>query len=859
MTHTTIFITVLLFFSFSVFPQEQSININGVNLNVEQAFRQIEEQTGYNIAFNRTKFDTSKQITVSLKNVSIEKALSEILKGTGFGYKINGQHVVIVESGKSKTFSVNGYIRDAKNGEILSGATIVAEGKSNGAASNAYGYYTVNLPPGEHHLRWSYMGFVSEIRAIQLSCDATIDISLKQETFNLREVAVVADRNKITSAPGVNVTRMSIAEIRSQPAFLSEPDVMRSLQTLPGVQVSHIGSVNMSVRGGSYSQNLVLLDEAPVFNPSHILGFMSSFNPDAVSTVDLYKGVPARYGSKLSSVVDIRMKDGDRERFGVAGSVGVAASRLAVESPLWDGKGSFIVAGRYCYAGAVYKLIDFSINQMPPKATVWFYDLNAKVNYTINNKNRIYLSAYNGFDKFFFPEFSGEYLLEWGNLNGTLRWTHIVNPSLFINTSLIISRFGYSYYQLNDGMDYRWDASLGQIELKSDADHNFSDQLKLRYGVSLTGYGFSPGNITPRNDHSPSKAFSLDKGRSLETGLYAEADWELLPNLHLDAGLRFSTFSNIGPGTEYVFNPDTRKVMDSTEYSSGRMMQSFVNLNPRASIRYIFGKGSTLKASYTNMVQYLHKANNSTLGMPTDIWFPANKNAPPQLAHQFALGYSFSWGKGYTVSIEPYYKRMYRQIDFRDNADLFVNPYLDSEICSGNGQSKGIELMVEKMQGRFTGRISYTLSKTTFTIDGVNHGREYAAPYDGRHNLSVFAAYRLSDKLTVSAAFKYITGRPATVPAGAFNYQGAIFMDYTERNGYRIEDMHQLDFNLTWTPKPYKKRYRGSWNFSIINAYNRKNIFSIMVKPEEYTMSQYSVKKMYLHGIFPTFGYEFKF
>ncbi len=859
MTHKTLLLIVFLFVPLFVFSQEQNINIVDTGITIKQAFRQVEEQTGYSIAFNRTKFDASKRVTISLKNVSIEKALSEILKGTGFGYKINGQHVIVVENGKAKTFSVNGYIRDAKNGEILSGATIIAEGKSNGAASNVYGYYTLNLPADEYRLCWSYMGFVPKAHTIWLSCDTTIDIFLEQKTFNLREVAVTADRRKIASVPGVDANRMSMAEIRSQPTFLSEPDVMRSLLTLPGVQVSHIGSVNMSVRGGSYSQNLVLLDEAPVFNPSHVLGFMSSFNPDAVSTVDLYKGVPARYGSKLSSVVDIRMKDGNRERFGVAGGIGAAVSRLTVEGPLWNGRGSFVVAGRYCYAGAVYKLIDYAIEQIKSKTTVWFYDLNAKVNYTINNKNRIYLSVYNGFDKFFFPEFSGEYLLEWGNLNGTLRWNHIVNPSLFVNTSLIVSRFGYSYYQTNSGLDYRWDASLGQVELKSDADHTLSSCVKLRYGLSLTGYGFHPGDITPRNDGSPSKSFSLNKRRSLETGLYVETDWELLPNLHLDAGLRFSTFSNIGAGTEYAFNPDTRRVVDSTVYSNGQIMQTFANLNPRAGIRYILGNGSIVKVSYTNMVQYLHKASNSTLGMPTDIWLSANKNAPPQLAHQLALRYSFSWGKGCTVSIEPYYKRMYRQVDFRDNADLFVNPYLDSEICRGYGQSKGVELMVEKMQGRFTGRISYTLSKTTFTIDGVNNGREYAAPYDGRHNLSMFVACRISDKLTVSTAFKYVTGRPATVPSGAFNYQGATFMTYTERNGYRIENMHQLDLNLTWTPKPYKKRYRGSWNFSIVNAYNRKNVFSVMVKPDENSVSQYSVKKMYLYGFLPTFGYEFKF
>jgi hypothetical protein len=434
-----------------------------------------------------------------------------------------------------------------------------------------------------------------------------------------------------------------------------------------------------------------------------------------------------------------------------------------------------------------------------------------------------------------------------------------MGPSLFINTSLIASRVGYSYYQVNDGLNYRWDASMQQIELKSDAEHTASGNMKLRYGFSLVHYGFRPGDITPRDKQSSAKAFSLDKGRSFETGLYTETDFELFPRFLLSGGLRLSTFSNIGPGTQYVFDPFTHLPVDSTVYNSGQFMQNFINLNPRVSVSYSTGTGHKVKASYTNMVQYLHKASNSTLGMPTDIWFPANNNIPPQLAHQFSIGYGFSWGAGYTASIEPYYKKLYRQIDFRDNADLFVNPYLDSEICSGNGQSKGIELMLEKMQGRFTGRLSYTLSKTTFTIDGVNNNREYAAPYDARHNLSFFAAYRRNEKWSFSTSFKYASGRPATVPAGAFEYQGAVFMTYTERNGYRIEDFHQWDINATWTPKPHKTRYRGSWNFSIMNVYNRKNVFSVMVKPDEYNFSLYSVKKMFLYGIFPMVGYEFKF
>ena len=772
-----------------------------------------------------------------------------------------------------QSYRLYGVVRDARSGESLSGASISVSGLSTGTASNAYGFYVLNLPAGEHQVQWSYLGYGSLRQTVSMTADIMLDVALAAETQAIDEVSITADR--LTRAPavaGVGVSRITVAEIRRMPALLGEPDALRSLHTLPGVQVSHHGSVNMTVRGGSYSQNLILLDEAPVFNPSHVLGFVSSFNPDVISTVDLYKGVPARYGSKLSSVVDIRMKEGSRERLAVSGSAGLLMSRLAVESPILNGRGSMMASSRYCYAGTsawgIYELVN-ALNVVNLKEPVtrayklWFYDLNLKANYTIDSRNRIYLSGYNGFDRFFVPHFSGEYMLEWGNMNGTFRWNHIVNPSLFVNTSFITSSFGYSYYLNNDGQDYRWDASLRQIELKSDADHTLSNGLKLRYGASLTRNGVRPGDISPRRRNSPVASFSLQKGHSVETGLYAEADWEALPGLRLNGGLRLSTFSNIGPGVEYTFHPYTRLPVDSTTFGRNRIMRTFANLAPRATISYSFGSGHSLKASYANMVQYLHKASNSTLGMPTDIWFAANHIAPPQLAHQFSAGYACTWGKGYTASIEPYYKRMYRQVDFRDNADLFVNPYLGAEICAGIGQSKGIELMLEKMQGVFTGRVSYTLSETTQTIAGVNEGRAYAAPYDSRHHLTAYTALRLGEKWSVAASFRYATGRPVTVPTGNFNYLGTFFVTYSERNGYRVEDFHELNLSFTWIPKPDKERFRGSWNFSVMNVYNRKNVFSIYAAKngEVYDDGATGLQatKMYLYGVLPMLSYEFKF
>jgi len=787
-----------------------------------------------------------------------------------FFYLIVTLSVISSAAISAQNFHVYGTVRDHENGELLSDVSVTTIGSNTGSVSNSYGFYSLRLPPGEYRISWSCLGYRSELQTISLTEDVSLDIVLKQTELMLDEVLIQERQIKNYR----NVTRLKMAEIRSMPSALSEPDVLKGLQSLPGIQVSHQGTTNMSVRGGAYSQNLVLLDEAPVYHPSHILGFMSSFNPDAVSSVNLYKTVPPRYGKMLSSVIDVRMKEGNREHFSTSGGIGLISGRLLFEGPFPDAKGSFLLAGRYCNAGftlrnvsdLLYELKVIKSSRINSKTNLWFYDLNLKTNYTINKKNRIFLSCYSGYDKFFYPNFSGEYMLEWGNMNGTLRWNHIVNPSLFVNTSFIASRFHYSHFQLNRGLNYLWDASLGNIELKSNAEYTASDALKVNFGVSLTAYKFYPGNISPRSTaDTTAGSFSLESKQSLESVVFVETNWEPVPNLLVNVGIRFSNFSNFGAGTEYIFDLVNYRPVDSTIYKKNRLMRNFANLSPSADISYSFD-ASTVHVSYSQAVQYLHKASNSTLGMPTDIWFPANHTAPPQFAHQFSVGYSFVCGKGYTVSVEPYFKRMFRQVDFRDNADLFVNPYLESEIRSGDGRSKGIEFMIGKMQGNLIGRISYTLSDVKFKIAGVNNNLEYPAPYDSRHNLSVFAAYTYNSKLTISSTFKYASGRPVTIPSGMFNYQGSTFLIYSGRNGHRIEDFHQLDISINYKPKPKGKKYQGSWNFSILNVYNRKNVFSILLKPDEvydsadpYGNDPNPVKKLFLYGIFPSIGYDFKF
>jgi hypothetical protein len=653
------------------------------------------------------------------------------------------------------------------------------------------------------------------------------------------------------------------------PAVMGESDLVKSLQLLPGIQATNEGTTNLSVRGGSFDQNLFLLDDAPVYNPSHALGFFSVFNSDAIKSVKVYKAsFPAQYGGRLSSIVDIRMKEGNNKQLSVSGGLGLIASRLTLEGPLIKDKASFIVSGRYSYAGLTANgagllgqslriggLMDFNANN-----EINFYDFNAKVNYRINDKNHLFLSAYTGSDHFFYYAIDDNSSMDWGNITGTARWNHVFGPKLFANTMFIFSKYDYSYILKDDARHFKWSANLQEMDAKTDFDYFLNPNNHIKFGVSVENHNYFPGKVEPSDETSITKAFTLDQQRAIISTAYLNNEQRISDKIGIDCGLRYSTFFLLGESTVYSYSPEM-EMIDSVNYSGGELVKFYHSLEPRLSLRYQLNGNSSVKLSWAKTVQFQHLIGNSSVGLPSDVWIPASTYIKPQSANQIAIGYYRSFANNrYEFSMEAYYRKMYNVIDYRDNADLFLNPHVETQVLAGKGQSYGLELYLEKKTGKLTGWISYTLSKTTRQIDGINNDQAYSATYGKRHYLSLLANYQLSKTWSVSSIFKFTSGGFATIPEGTFNYYGAAFNYYTDRNGYKLPPYHRLDLSFNYqSRKNEHRKWKTEWNFGIYNVYDRKNIFALFMKLDDYDFRLSKGSKMYLYGITPFVTFNFKF
>lgn len=632
---------------------------------------------------------------------------------------------------------------------------------------------------------------------------------------------------------------------------------------MPGIQNGSEGTANFSVRGGSYDQNLVLLDGAPVYNLSHSLGFFSVFNVDAIKDVQVYKGgIPAKYGGRLSSVVDIRMKEGNNQKFAVKGGIGLAGSRLTVEGPL--GKNvSYLVSGRYGYLGQTGNYFAKNLNGILPGVDKFgenneidFYDLNAKINIQLNKNNKIYCSAFAGNDHFYNELAFENNTLDWGNQTGTFRWNHIYNSRLFSNLTLVYGNFDYSYTIQNELQNFRWLANQQQQAIKLDFDYFASPKHTFNFGLALTHHQFAPGRVEALNDSSAVQSLALDSQRALETGFYVSHEYQVNSKLSLNYGVRFSTFHNIGEGTQYTYDGDGQPQQERS-FGNNEIMTTYFGLAPRASARLLVSSTSAIKASYNRTFQYLHLVNNATIGLPTDVWLPVDNNIKPRFADQVALGYFKELRKGmYGISVEVYHKWINNVIDYRDNANIFLNQHIATQIRTGQGKAYGLELLLEKKKGKFKGWVSYTLSKVQRTIEGVNNHQTYSPRYDRRHNLSVIVSHDLGKRWQISANYSYITGAGITVPQGLYESgYGEPIQYFSSRNGFKLPDFHQLDFGVKLKSKE-QKRWQGEWYFGVTNAYNRKN-------PVTYYLSgnlrEEQVFQLFLFGLMPSINYNFKF
>ena len=769
----------------------------------------------------------------------------------------------------SQKYSLFGTLKDANSSEYLQGVNISVKDKEIVSSSNRYGFYSISLLPGEYSIQFSCIGYKTIEKKISLRSDLNIDIPLPVESVQLDEVVVTSAKNNrlLNSKSGYN--SLNVKKIKSIPSIAGESDLMKSIQLLPGIQVANEGTSNFNVRGGSYDQNLILLDEAPIYNPSHALGFISTFNSDAIKNVEVYKGVfPAQYGGRLSSVVDISMNEGNKQKLTSTGSIGAIASRFTIEGPVVKEKSSFLVSGRYSYAGKVLN----TLIKMNPRILklderlnsnndINFYDFNLKYNIEINSKNRLYFSTYKGHDDFYASNIDNTASLDWGNTTATLRWNHIYSPKLFSNITLIYSNYNYSYILKDDSRHFRWYSDMSEFDLKADYDYFISSTIKIKSGIIVSNHLFSPGGIEPRDSASNTKAFKLDKKKTIDAAAYVAITQTVSDKITVDYGLRFNNMLSIGPGKVYDYNEDMTIVMDSTIYGRNKAIKYYQGLDPRISVRYLLNQKSSMKLAYGHTTQFLHLLSNSSVGLPTDVWLPPDKYIKPQSADQYSLSYFRNFPKHkLELTIETYYKEMNNVIDYVDNADLFLNPHIETQVKTGKGTSYGLELMLEKVSGRFAGWISYTLAKTTLQIEGVNNNRAYPARYDIRHNLSLTGNYQISTTFSLSSTFRFTSGGFITIPKGIFYFGGASFNYYSDRNGYNLPVYHRLDLALNYkSKKNLNRKCQSEWSLSIYNVYGRKNLFSLFIMPDDQRLNVSKPYEMYLFTTVPTISYNFKF
>lgn len=755
-----------------------------------------------------------------------------------------------------KKFAIGGYLRDQSNGEVLIGVTVYCADLKTGTVTNMYGYYSLSLFPGKYTIRFSCIGYVPQEKEIFLDKNLTEDINLQPEEAELGEVVITGKRtDENVRAPEMSIVKIDIKTIRKVPALLGEIDVIKVLQLLPGVQTTSEGSTGFSVRGGNVDQNLIILDEATIHNASHLLGFFSVFNNDAVKDVTLYKGdIPAAYGGRLSSLLDVRMKDGNSKKFGMTGGIGTVSSKLTLEGPIIVDRTTFLFSGRRTYADLFLPLAK---DDNVKNSKLYFYDLNLKLTHVINRKNRLYLSGYTGHDTFK-NQFAS---IGFGNQTGSLRWNHLFSNKLFFNLSLIYSNYNYELgTPAGETNSFKWTSNMRDYSARFDFTHYLNGNHTLKYGATSMFHEFFPGTANGLGSSSTLTEFILPAEYALEHSIYAADEFKISEKFTIKYGLRFAMFQNVGPGTYYRYDENYNPV-DSINYSKGDFFNSYTSFEPRLAFTCLINDVSSVKGSYSHSAQFLALAQNSTAGTPLDIWFPATPNVKPQICDQIAMGYFRNFKQNmFEVSGEVYYKKLGNVIDFCDHAQLLLNQYIEGELRVGSGYSYGFESMVRKNNGHLTGWISYTYSRSFRMIPEINDGNKYRAPYDKPHSVNIVANYEISKRFTASATWVYATGLPVTFPTGRAIIGNAIIPIYSSRNGYRMPDYHRLDISvsLKGKEKPGKK-WQGEWNLSLYNVYNRHNAWAINFTQDANDPNVTYAEKTYLFSIIPALTYNFKF
>jgi CarboxypepD_reg-like domain/TonB-dependent Receptor Plug Domain len=765
-------------------------------------------------------------------------------------------------------YTLSGVVSENSSGETLLNVNVIIPSLQTGTITNEYGFYSITLPEGTYEVYYSTIGFKTVQKSITLTANTTENISLSEDTQQLDEVVIKADVEALNvRKPEMSVNRLTAGTIKKIPVVLGEKDVIKAITLLPGVTNAGEGASGFNVRGGAADQNLILLDEATLYNSSHLFGFFSVFNPDAIKDLTLYKGgIPARYGGRISSVLDIYQKDGNLKQFEANGGIGLVASRVLVEGPIKKDTASFLVGGRSSYAHLFLPLFDND-------NIAYFYDLNTKISYNIDKDNRVFLSGYFGRDVF---EIADSFSNKFGNATINLRWNHLFNDKLFSNLSLIYSDY---YYGLELGfVEFNFDSGIKNFNLRYDFSHYISEKVKLQYGLNGIYYQFNPGEINPTTETSGINPFKLTKKYATENAIYADAEIKVTEKLAIQAGLRLSTFARLGQDALNVYENDNPILynseldiyqkatpIDTVSFKRSEVIESFATLEPRVSVALQLNETSSLKASYNRTAQYIHLISNTTSPTPFDIYAPSGKFIEPQLADQVAFGY-FKKFENFSLEAETFYKEVSNRLDYVDDADLIANDAVEQILLKGEARAYGLELLVRKTTGKLQGWIAYTLSKSeqrtpgrTAEEIGINEGQWYNTAWDKPHDISITAQYELSQKWSFGANAIYQTGRPSTFPSGQYQYNNITVPVYEARNSSRLSAFHHVDISATWTPKPDNpKRWKSEWVFSVYNIYNRKNAASLSFR-ENTDIGQNEAVRLSIFGIIPAVTYNFKF
>ena len=899
--------------------QESRVSGTFNNLSFEKFAAEIESKTNYHFYFN-PRFTDSLTVNASPQNQPIEELLNQVLTGTDLHYVIDGDHNIYItrereiladlpddffgtgvtqqtekkatgfdyslyekrekerKLAETKLYAIGiknsnlqgnaslaGYVRDAASGSPVIGAAVYVENPVIGVSTDQFGYYSISLTKGRHELKIKSLGMKSTERQIMLYSDGKLNIELDEDVIPLKEVVVQSERDVRVSGLQMGAEKLDIKTMKQMPLALGETDIMKVILTLPGVQTVGEGTVGLNVRGGATNQNLILFNDATIYNPSHLFGFFSTFNPDVLNNVELYKsGITADYGGRLSSVLDVTSREGNLKKFAGSGGISPITGRLSLEGPIIKEKSSFLIGARSTYSDWLLGKLNTEALQ---NSEASFYDINAHISHKFNDKNSIYLSAYMSKDKF---KLNSDTAYNYGDRNISLKWKHVINNKIYGVFTSGVSNYSYSISSdINPAEAFNMKFAIQQTNAKLDFSYFPNPKHTINFGIGTIYYKLSPGDMQPRGDESLVAPNLLQQEQGLESSIYAGENFELTQNLSLYAGIRYSYYQFLGPKDVYTYSPDVPReegsMIDTVHYASGKTIASHNGLEPRISLRYSLSRNSSVKFSYNRMRQYIQMLSNTTAIAPTDIWKLSDAYIKPQIGDQYSLGfYKNLKGNMFEFSVETYYKTMTNSVDFKNSAVLLLNPHLETDVINAEGKAYGLEFLLKKATGKLNGWISYTYSRSLLrttssnSSETVNQGKFYPSSYDKPHALNFISNYKFSHRFNFSLNVTYSTGRPITLPLAKYDLGGSPRLYYSERNQFRIPDYFRVDISINVEGNhKIKKLAHSSWTFAVYNLTGRENAYSVYFTSKDNKISGY---KLSIFGMpIPTVTYNFKF